>query len=299
MSTSTVACVQGAFPLASWRDYAGLAKPKIVLMEMFTIVVAALVARGGQFDPWLLLHALGGTALVAASAGALNQWLESATDGIMPRTASRPLPAGRLSPRQVAVFAAVSGAVGGLWLATAVHATAAAIGVATWLLYAWFYTPLKSRTPFNTVVGAVAGALPVLIGWSAAGGKWGLPAATMFLIVFLWQFPHFMAIAWMYRREYAAAGLKMLSVVDPSGRRCGVQAVSAALALLPISLLPSIFQSAGSGYLVWALVLGVAQLACALSFMHRLDDLSARRLLRISLIYLPCLLAGVAAGPQL
>jgi protoheme IX farnesyltransferase len=168
-----------------------------------------------------------------------------------------------------------------------VNLATALMGLATWLLYVCIYTPLKSRTTANTTLGAVAGAMPVLMGFTAAGAGLGLEAATLFLIVYLWQFPHFMAIAWLYRRDYSAAGLQMLTVVDASGRRAGRQAVAAALALLPVSLLPTALQLGGMAYLLGALTLGVSQLLIAALFWRRLDEASARRLLRASLIYLP------------
>jgi protoheme IX farnesyltransferase len=166
----------------------------------------------------------------------------------------------------------------------------AALGLLTWLLYVCVYTPLKSRTSLNTAVGAVAGAMPVLMGWSASGAEIDLRAAALFLVVFLWQFPHFMAIAWIYREQYDAAGLKMLTVVDPSGRRAGTQAVLSALALLPVSFIPALLSPGASLYVLAAFALGGGQLACAVMFCAKRDEAAARRLLRASLVYLPALL---------
>ena len=215
----------------------------------------------------------------------------------MDRTADRPLPAGRLSVREVLAFSAVSIVLGVAYLALAVNWTTAWLGLLTWVTYVWIYTPLKTKTAANTAVGAVAGALPVLMGWSAVGGTLGLKAFTLFSIVFLWQFPHFMAIAWMYRGQYGAAGLRMLPVVDPSGRRAGAQAVIAALVLVPVSLTPAVLRMAGDVYFGGVLLLGLAQLACAVSFLMRLDDVSARRLLRASLVYLPAVMLLLMLGP--
>ena len=276
--------------LARFRDYVELTKPRIVVLELVTIVVAAFVASWGSPDLNLLVHAIVGTALVAAGASAWNQWLERHSDAQMPRTADRPLPAGRLSGREVLGFGTASTIVGVVWLSAAVNPLTAVLAALTWATYVCLYTPLKSRTAHNTAIGAVAGALPVLIGWTAVGGRLGLAAATLFLIVFLWQFPHFMAIAWMYRHQYAAAGCQMLPVVDPSGRRAGQQAVIAALVLLPVSVLPAVVRLAGNNYFVAALVLGLAQFAAAAWFAWRLDERSARLLLRASLVYLPSLL---------
>jgi protoheme IX farnesyltransferase len=277
-------------------DYLELTKPRISALVLVTVAVSAFMAHWGPPAPLLLLHTLIGTALVAASASALNQRLERRTDALMDRTADRPLPAGRLSDRQVLWFGGLTIVVGLCYLAIAVSPLTAALGAATWVLYVVVYTPLKTRTPLNTVVGAVAGALPTLMGWTAVGGSLsfalgggGLKAATLFLIVYLWQFPHFMAIAWIYRRQYAQAGLKMLTVVDPTGWRAGTQAVAAALALVPVSMVP-ILQHAGPIYFMAASALGLIYLAAAAVFCRWRDERSARRLLRISLVYLPALL---------
>lgn len=241
-----------------------------------------------------MFHAMLGTLLVASSASALNQFLERRLDLRMDRTADRPLPAGRLSVAEVITFSVVTIVAGEVYLALLVNLEAALWGLLTWTIYVWIYTPLKTRTPLNTAIGAIAGALPVFIGWAAAGGVWNdhLRASSLFMIVFLWQFPHFMAIAWMYRKQYGQAGMQMLSVVDPTGRRAGVQAVCGALALLPVSLLPGLFTPGfgGSVYLVAAFLLGLIQLAFAIAFCTSLSDLAARRLLKASLVYLPTVL---------
>jgi protoheme IX farnesyltransferase len=276
--------------LARVADYLELSKPRIAVLELVVVSVCAYAAGWDPAQPWLLASALAGTALLAASASALNQWLEREVDGLMQRTCERPLPAGRLSGGDVLAYglaAAVLG-LGTLW--ALVNVRTALVGLAAWALYVWAYTPLKSRTVANTAVGAVAGALPALIGWSAGGGAWGVEAFAWFLILFLWQFPHFMAIAWLYREQYAAAELKMLAVTDSSGRRAAAQAVLAALALVPVSLVPVIQQMGGGLYFAWTLGLGLGQLACALAFLVRTNDLTARWLLRASLIYLPMLL---------
>jgi protoheme IX farnesyltransferase len=281
-----------------WRcaaDYLELAKPKIMLMELVTVAVAAAVANSGVPDLWLLAHVLSGTFLVAAGASAWNQWLEPHTDALMDRTAARPLPAARLTSREVALFGTVVTLAGVAYLGLMVNPLTAVLGALTWLIYVAVYTPLKSRSSANTAVGAVAGALPILMGWTAVGGRLNLIAATLFSIVFLWQFPHVMAVAWIYRRQYAAAGLKMLPAVDPSGLRAGVQAAVAALALLPVSLLPAVIGSAGPLYFIGALALNLGQLCCAVAFLRRRNDRTARALFRATLIYLPVLLLSLAA----
>jgi protoheme IX farnesyltransferase len=290
---------------ANWHstlsDYVELTKPKISVLVLVTVAVSMFVAAWGPPSPWLLLHTLVGTALVAASASALNQRLERQSDALMDRTLARPLPAGRLTDRDALLFGMATIVLGLIYLATAVSWLTAVLGAATWILYVAVYTPLKRITPLNTVIGAIAGALPTLMGWSAAGGSFslsagGITAATLFVIVYLWQFPHFMAIAWIYRRQYAAAGLQMLTVVDSSGWRAGQQAVVAALALLPVSLVPAM-QHAGPIYFTSAVILGLVYLGCSASFCIRRDDASARWLLRASLVYLPALLFMIMLVP--
>jgi protoheme IX farnesyltransferase len=271
-----------------------LTKPRIAAMVLVTVAVAMFVGSGGRIAPIMLLHTLLGTALVAASASALNQWIERKSDAMMTRTAERPLPSGRVSAAEVFGLGALSAAVGVVYLGLAVNWLTAIAGLLTWFLYVGVYTPMKARSAANTVVGAIAGAMPVLMGWTAAGAPLalsagGLKAATLFLIVYLWQFPHFMAIAWIYRDQYAAARLQMLTVVDPSGRRAGVQSVVAAIALVPVTLLP-LLNFAGPVYLAGAVLLGGFYLLRSYQFFAARDEESARRLLRTSLVYLPALL---------
>lgn len=244
----------------------------------------------------LLASVLVGTALVAVSASAFNQWWERETDALMARTAGRPLPSGRLSTRDVVWFGTITIIVGTVQLAWMVNQLTAALGLVTWATYAWAYTPLKARSTTNTAVGAVSGALPLLMGWAAVAPL-NLAAYALALIVFLWQFPHFMAIAWLYRRQYAAAGLQMLPVVDPSGHRAAAQSVVAALLLVPVSLVPAVLGVADSWYFAAALFLSLLQFGSALWFAARLDDSSARWLVRASLIYLPVLMILLTLGP--
>jgi protoheme IX farnesyltransferase len=298
MSTLTIDDVRAA-RLERVGDYLELTKPRIASLVLVTVAATMFVAGWGLPDPMILVHTLLGTALVAGSASALNQWLERDSDALMPRTASRPLPAARLSSRQVIAFAVITIGFGVSYLALTTNSLTALLGLLTWASYVWIYTPLKSRTPLNTVVGAVAGALPVLIGWAAVGAPLDLKAFSLFMILFLWQFPHFMAIAWIYRHQYHAAGLQMLTTVDPSGARAGAQAVLCALALLPVSLLPTVFGLSGVGYGLSALLLGAGQLACAIAFLIERSEISARRLLWASLVYLPAILMLLIASPLL
>ncbi|MEX2309261.1 MAG: heme o synthase [Pirellulales bacterium] len=291
---SVVASLTGARSRSGWlaraADYLELTKPRIVALELVTVAVAVHLAAPRGVDPELLLHTVLGAALVAASAGAFNQWWERAADAQMNRTAHRPLPAGRLSPRQVIAFGAATLIAGTLELALAVSIVTAGVALATWLIYVCAYTPLKTRSPLNTAVGAASGALPILIGWTATGAGVDMRALALVAVMFLWQFPHFMAIAWLYRADYARAGQRMLTVIDPTGLRAGAQAVVGALALVPVSLVPALSPQAGSPaiYCGWTLVLGALQVAAATQFLFHRDDRTARRLLRASLGYLIC-----------
>lgn len=276
--------------LARVADFVELTKPRIVALELVTVAVAYHLASPRGIVPWVLVHTMLGAALVAASAGALNQWLEQAADARMSRTAGRPLPAGRLVGWQVVAFGLVTLALGTAELALLVKLTTAGVAFAIWLIYVAAYTPLKSRSPLNTAVGATSGALPILIGWTAAGAAIDVRAAALVAAMFLWQFPHFMAIAWLYRADYARAGQRMLTVVDPTGLRAGAQAVVAALALIPVTLVPALSPQAGSPavYCWWTMLLGIAQAAAAVLFLIQRNDVAARRLLRASLLYLTC-----------
>jgi heme o synthase len=271
-------------------DYVELTKPRIVVLELVTVIVAAHLASPWGISSVVLVHTVLGAALVAASAGAFNQWWEQATDARMVRTADRPIPAGRLSSKQVIVFGTITLVVGVAELIWGVSLATASCALATWLLYVLAYTPLKTRSPMNTAVGAISGSLPILIGWTATGAPIDMRALAVVAVMFLWQFPHFMAIAWLYRDDYARGGQRMLTVVDPTGLRAGAQALVGALALVPVSLVPAMAPQAGSPgiYSIWAIVLGVGQVIAATLFLFHRDDRSARRLLRASLLYLVC-----------
>ncbi len=278
--------------LARLMDYVELTKPRIAILELATVAVAAFLARGAALEIGLLVMAVVGTGLVASSASIFNQLIERRSDAQMPRTAARPLPAGRVTRSEAVALGLASLLLGGWVLAALVNWRTAAVGLLSWALYVLVYTPLKSRSAVNTPVGAVAGAMPVLMGWLATGAALDVRAAILFLIVYLWQFPHFMAIAWLYKDQYRQAGMRMLTVVDGTGLRAGLQAVLAALFLIPVSLTPTILPLAGGVVVCFAgsLLLGVAQLACAVAFLRRRSDASAQRLLLASLVYLPSLL---------
>lgn len=273
-------------------DYLALTKPRVAVLVLFTVAAGALLGGRGEVSLALLLHTVLGTALVAAGASALNQWIERHSDGRMRRTENRPLPAGRLSPVEAFVFGCLLGAGGVTYLALALpRPWAALIAAITFVCYVAVYTPLKARTPLNTLIGAVPGALPPIIGWCAVRGEITLEAVTLFTILFLWQVPHFLAIAWIYRDEYARAGLCMLPVIDRDGRLTARNMITYCLALIPASLEPVLLGSAGLFYLGGAVLLGLGFLASALAFQKARSVRQARRVLRMSLLYLPGLLA--------
>jgi protoheme IX farnesyltransferase len=291
MSTSTLVRLQAdrnAGIAARLSDYLELTKPRILTMVLMAIALSGVIATWGQPDLPRLIHTLIGTTLVAASASIFNQWLERSADARMHRTHDRPLPTQRLGHFETLSIGTVTVLTGLAYLLNFAGRVPALFAAATWLLYVGAYTPLKTRTWLNTVVGAVAGALPVLIGWAGAGGQFNLRCLCVLLLVFLWQFPHFMAIAWIYRHQYQAANMRMLTVVDPSGRRAGVQAVVAAFSVLVVSLIPGALSIAVSPvYMLASLALGLGQFYCATGFWRARTDVQARRLLRASLIYLP------------
>jgi len=272
------------------KDYLVLSRPRIAVMVLVTVGVGAALAAGGMPPVALLLNALLGTLLVAASSSMFNQVLEADTDALMIRTAQRPLPTGRLSKREVLAVGTVLGAVGLTELALFTNATAALVAAASWAIYVLAYTPLKRRTSLNTLVGAIPGALPPVIGWAAIEGSLSAGAWALFAIVFIWQFPHFLAIAWLNRDDYARAGLKMLPAIEGGARITGWQMTNYCLALLPVSLAPAVLHLAGRAYFAGALWLGFAFLAVAILFTMRETRVNARRLLVASLVYLPALL---------
>jgi len=243
-----------------------------------------------------MTQAVAGTALAAGGAAVLNQLYERETDALMRRTRLRPLPDGRVAPADARIFGIALSLAGLLLLAARANWLAAGLALATILVYLIVYTPMKRRTPLSTLVGAVPGALPVLIGWTASHGSVALGGATLFTIVFLWQIPHFMAIAWLYRDDYCKAGFPMLPVIDPQGRRAGRQAVRYAAALVPVSLAPTFAGISGTVYFVSALVLGVALLVLAVRFAATRNDRAARALFLGSITYLPLLWIVMIAG---
>jgi len=276
-------------PLASSRfgDYLQLTKPRLNLLVVFTTAGGYWLGVGGHVDALMLAHAVMGTALVAGGSAALNQLYERDVDALMQRTRTRPLPDGRIAPAQAFWFGMLLCAIGLTQLANVVNLLSAVVAFATLLTYVVVYTPLKRRTSFSTVIGAIPGALPPVIGWAAATNTVSREAWLLFAIIFLWQMPHFLALAWMYRDEYGRAGFPILPVLEPDGRSTGRQAVVYAAALLPVSLAPALTGLAGGPYVVVAFVLGLGFLGLAIRFAQTLTRPAARHLFLGSLLYLP------------
>jgi protoheme IX farnesyltransferase len=272
-------------------DYVALAKPRLNLLVVASAVAGYAMAHGDTSNVGALLSTIVGTALVAAGASAFNQVIERDSDGLMRRTRLRPLPDGRLAPPEALTFAAILSGAGLLILAAGVNVLTAVVALATLASYAVVYTPLKRRTSYATVIGAIPGALPPVIGWAAAQNVLSQGAWVLFGIVFLWQMPHFLAIAWMYREDYARARLPMLPVIEPDGRSTGRQAVIYTAALLPVALAPTLVGMSGAIYFAGALTLTLLFLAVTLRFAMTRAVRDARRLFFTSIIYLPLLWA--------
>jgi protoheme IX farnesyltransferase len=270
-------------------DFMALTKPRLNLLVLLTTLGGLYLAPHEEVALTLILHTVVGTALVAGGAAALNQVWERDTDRLMRRTRVRPIPVGRLKPLEGTVFGLVLSVAGLVELAAMVNLAAAAVAGATLASYVLVYTPLKRRTSLAMLVGAIPGALPPVIGWAATTGRVELGALVLFGIVFLWQMPHFLAIAWMYRDDYAAAGMPMLPVIEPDGRRTAQQALVYAAALWPVSVMPAFVGLASAPYTVVATVLGFVLIALAVRFLRERSTLNARRLFLYSIIYLPIL----------
>ncbi|MGH2521420.1 MAG: heme o synthase [Anaerolineales bacterium] len=272
-------------------DFWELTKPRITLMIVLTTLVGFYLGSTAAFDFARLLHTLIGTALTAGGASALNMLLERDVDARMRRTHNRPLPAGRLKPGEALAFGVLLSAAGMLYLTLMVNRLSGLLGTVTLILYLFGYTPLKRKTSLCTVVGAVPGALPAMGGWTAARGALDPQAWLLFAIVFFWQLPHFLTLAWMYREDYARGELPMLPTLDPTGERTRQQILLNTLALLAVSLTPAMVRLAGPVYFFGALGLGLAFLSLGLPFMAIPTNVFARRFYLASVIYLPALLA--------
>jgi len=278
----------------SWAAvFAELVKARLTLLVLLTTCVGFYLGERGAMDGLRMFHVLFGTALVAAGAAALNQLLEREYDARMRRTAGRPLPSGRLQPATVAIFGGVCTVAGLVYLAGLANLLTSVLGAVTSISYLFIYTPLKRVSWVNTLVGAIPGALPPLMGWAAARNELGGEGWTLFAILAFWQIHHFMAIAWLYRDEYAKAGFVMLPNVDGDGSRTAYQTVGNTVALFMASLCPFFLGLNGALYLVVAVLAGAAYFACAVRFARQLTPRRARQLFLASIIYLPFLLLAM------
>jgi len=268
-------------------DLVELIKFRISVMVTLSTLVGYVLGASPVF--FELIHLVLATFLTAAGAGALNQYVEREADGRMHRTADRPLPAGRVSAELALRIGVLLTVVGVVYLGVAINALTALFGALTTGIYIFIYTPLKMRSPHNTAVGAVSGALPPVGGWTAATGSLGGETLALFAILFVWQFPHFFAIAWMYRDDYARGGYRMLPIEDPEGDRTAHQMVLYSLVLLSCSLMPALIGLSGPIYFAVAILLGVVVLLKSLGFAKHRTDGHARGVLRATLIYLPVL----------
>ena len=278
-----------AIPIARTRtgDYVALAKPRLNFLVVVSALAGYAMAGGETNDALRLIATVLGTALVAGGASAFNQIIEREPDALMRRTRLRPLPDGRLQAREALAFAVIVSLAGVATLWAGANLLSAAVAISTLLIYAVVYTPLKQRTSLSTVIGAIPGALPPVIGWAAARDSLSQGAWVLFGIVFLWQLPHFLAIAWMYREDYARAGFPMLPVIEPDGRSTARQAVIYSAALLPLSLAPTLIGMTGTLYFGGALALTLGFLAIAVKFATTRRTADARRLFFASIVYLP------------
>ena len=294
VADNTVVAAASPLPaeiVAGWRgklaDYWTLTKPEVNSLVIASTLAGFYLGWRGAMNYWMMFHTLAGTLLVASGTATLNQWMEREHDARMRRTANRPLPAGRLSSAEAFWFGILLSVGGGLYLGLAVNLLASALALLTLASYLLLYTPLKRKTPYCTLVGAFPGAMPPLIGWAAARGSLSLEAWVLYAILFFWQFPHLLSIAWMYREDYARAGLLMLPQNDPQGRRAAQQILATSIVLLPISLLPNLLGQVGWIYFLGALPLGLALLYYGVLTAKVRSKPLARRLLLASVFYLP------------
>jgi heme o synthase len=283
---------ESAIPVSERASaYVALAKPDVTFLVVITTVAGFYIASRGPLDWALLAHTLVGTMLAAAGTATLNQYTEREADALMRRTAARPIPSGVISPTEAFWLGSSLVVFGVVYLSILSNVLAAALTLSTTVLYLGVYTPLKKITPLATFIGAFPGAIPPLIGWAAARGSLSLGAWILFAILFFWQFPHFLAIAWMYREDYARAGIKMLPVVEPSGDRTFRQILMTAAILVPISLLPSVIGITGIGYFFGATVLGMALLQVCFWAERSRTNIRAKWLMHATVIHIPVLLA--------
>lgn len=287
--------------MSTVNDYLALTKPRITWLILMSTAVGfyfGLPFLQAANVPWVLFHLILGTALIASGTAALNQWWERESDRHMSRTATRPLPSGKITANNALIFGSVLAALGfaELWLGC--NPLTALLGLFTLATYLFLYTPLKRRSPHSTTIGAIPGAMPPLIGFAAARGMLTLEAWALYAILFVWQFPHFYAIAWMYREEYGRAGIKMLPVVEPDGNSTANRILWTSILMVPTSLLPVALAMSGLVYLAAAIVMGAVLLYCAYNMYRSRTRENARAVLLASVVYLPVLYAVLIFAPR-
>jgi heme o synthase len=271
------------------RDYYEMTKPRVTWLILVSTAIGYIYGQTSAFQPWLFFHCMMGTMVIASGTAALNMWYERESDKLMRRTAERPIAAGRVQPMPALLFGIALTIAGFLELYIGCNPITGWVGLATSLIYLLAYTPLKRITPHSTTVGAIPGAMPPLIGFAASYGNLPLQAWALFAILFVWQFPHFYAIAWMYREDYGRAGIRMLPVVQPDGRTTASWVLLTCMALIPVSIIPVLLNMAGEAYLIIALSAGVWFLYHCLKLSQDHSNTRARGVLLASVIYLPIL----------
>jgi heme o synthase len=274
---------------AALGEYVRLMKPELTLLSVLTAVGSAFLAMRGTFHYQYILQTLVGTTLVGGAAGVLNQYVERRHDALMKRTERRPLPAGNIQPNIALLYGCILAFSGITYLFVAANSAAGILAVITLGIYLGLYTPMKRWTPFATVVGGIPGAIPPLIGWAVVQGSLSIEAWSLFFILFFWQMPHFLSLAWMYRKDYARAGYKLLVVMDTTGGITSRQIIVYCCALIPASVLPTLIGFTGYLYFTGALVLSISFLLTGLVFFHKQSSGAARRIFYFSLIFLTVL----------
>jgi protoheme IX farnesyltransferase len=285
---------------ARFGDFMELTKPRLTLLSVLTTLAGFYVGTQGELRFMLLAHTLLGTFMVGGACGALNMYIEREFDAQMRRTSGRPIPTGKVSASEALAFGIALGLLGIVYLALTVNLLTAGLALITLASYIFWYTPMKRRSTLNTVIGAIPGALPPVMGWTAVHGSLGLEALALFGVLFFWQMPHFLALAWMYRKDYERAGYKMLTVADETGRVTSRQILIYTAVLLPVSLVPTIAGVAGTVYFFGALLLGITFLAFGVFLARSHRNAHAKWLFYYSLLYLPILLLVMALdrGPM-
>jgi heme o synthase len=283
---STIAVERSRF-----MDYVSLTKPELTFLSVVTALTGYYLGAQGEMQASLLLHTLLGTALVGGGAGALNQYIEREYDSMMKRTENRPVPSGRIHPLEALVFGMILTIVGIAELSLFTNALTGFLASVTLVSYIFLYTPLKRITPLSTIVGAFPGALPPVMGWTAARNEVTPEALVLFSLLFVWQIPHFLSLAWMYRKDYARAGYRLLTVIEPEGDMAARQILAYTALLVPLTVLPWAMGMFGVLYLVLAVVLSLAFLGVSVLLLRERSNAAARHVFAGSLIYLPVLMA--------